>query len=105
MLKHSMRRGIHIAVTLLAIVAAACCLKGNCHPGANADDCCRNTAPDATRLLAPIVASHQPVTSLVSSIAIRVALFPPPVFHRLTHQFTHSPPQAFHAAVNLPLLV
>lgn len=59
-----MRRTIHIAVALVTVLllvrpfecfagnitqeSADCCAKGKCHPGRNADDCCRNmTSADA----------------------------------------------------------
>src|SRR5665213_4044825 len=58
-----MRRGLHITITLMAVVlllrpfdcldgsspkrqAMECCLKGKCAPTAKADECCKKTTPD-----------------------------------------------------------
>ena len=121
MLKHRMRRGIHIAVALLLIVvligpsdcfangaktreAAACCLKGECHPGANADDCCKNTAPDGSRILAPTASNHH-VPLVIATLADNATLVLSPVFQRLTSKLRHGPPQPSLATLNLPLLI
>jgi hypothetical protein len=121
MLKNRMRRGIHIAVVLQVIVvligpsdcfanstktreAAACCPKGECHPGANADDCCKNTAPDGARLMAATATNHH-VPLVVSPVAESGTLVSPPVFERLTNERRHPPPQPSLATVNLPLLI
>src|SRR5258708_28530680 len=102
MLRLRMRRGIHIAVALLAIAvlvtpldcftsgvrtreAAACCLKGECHPGANADDCCKNTVPDGTRLVAS-TATNNDVALVVSPVADSAWLVLAPVFQQLTNE-------------------
>lgn len=116
-----MRRGFQIAVALLAIVvligpsdcfanpaktreAAACCLKGECHPGANADDCCKNTAPDGPRSMLTTATNHD-VPLVVSPVAESGMLVSPPVFERLTNELRHAPPQASLATVILPLLI
>ena len=121
MLRVKMRRGIHIAVTLFAIVAviapldcftngvltreaAACCLKGDCHPGANADDCCKNTLPDTSRLMPP-TATNQHFPLVVSIVVDSSTLVSTPVFQRLTDELRHPPPTPSLATVNLPLLV
>ena len=121
MLKYRMRRGIHIAVALLVIVvligpsdcfangakaheAAACCLKGECHPGANADDCCKNMPPDGARLMAATAMNHH-VPLVVSPVAESCTLVSPPVFERLTNELRHPSPQPSLATVNLPLLI
>jgi len=121
MLRVKMRRGIHIAVTLFAIVAviapldcftngvltreaAACCLKGDCHPGANADDCCKNTLPDTSRLM-PLTATNQHFPLVVSIVVDSSTLVSTPVFQRLTNELGHPPPTPSLATVNLPLLV
>jgi thiosulfate dehydrogenase [quinone] large subunit len=121
MLKDRMRLGIHIAATLLAVVtlitpldclssgertreAAACCLKGECHPGANADDCCKNTVPDGSLLLAPIAKNHH-VPLVVSTVADSGTLVSTQVSQRLTNELTHPPPPRFLATVDLPLLI
>lgn len=119
-LKLRMQRGIHIAVTLIAVVAviapldcftngvrtreaAVCCLKGNCHPRANADDCCKNTLPETSRLMPPTATNqHFPlVLMVVDTSTLGLA----PVFHRLTNEFRHPPTTPSLATVNLPLLV
>lgn len=120
MLRLTMRRGIHIAVTLFAVVAiiapldcftnvqtreaAACCLKGDCHPGANADDCCKNTLPDTSRLMLP-TATNQHFPLVVSIVVDTSALVSTPVLERLTNELRHPPPRPLLATVNLPLLV
>jgi hypothetical protein len=116
-----MRRGIHIPETLLAVVAlimpldcfttgmktreaAASCLKGECHPGGNADDCCKNTAPDGRWVVAPTARNHH--FPLVVSIVVQTgALVSTPVFQRLTNELRHPPPQQSLATVNLPPLI
>ena len=116
-----MRRGIHIAVTLLAIVAlirpfdcfaasvktheaAACCLKGECHPGANADDCCKNTVPDSAGLTVPAVTSHH-VLVFMGTVADSATLIVAPVFQRLTDEHRNPPPRPSLTTVSLPLLI
>ena len=121
MVRLKMRPGIHIAVTLFAVVAAiapsdcftngirtreaaACCLKGDCHPGANADDCCKNnTLPDTSRLMPPTANQHFPL--VVSTVVDTSTLVSTPVFQRLTNELRHPPPTPSLATVNLPLLV
>ena len=121
MLKVRMRRGIHIAVTLVAVVAliipldcftsgvrtreaAACCLKGECHPGANADDCCKNTVSDSSRLMALAATSHH-VPLAMATVADSPTPVLAPVFQRLTNELRHPPPKPSFATVNLPLLI
>jgi len=121
MLKYRMRRGIHIAVAPLVIVvligssdcfangaktreAAACCLKGECHPGANADDCCKNTAPDSPRLVGTTATNHD-VPLVVSPVEEIGTLLSPPLFERLTNELRHPRPHPSLATVNLPLLI
>ena len=121
MLRLRMRRGIHIAVTLFAVVAviapldcftngvrtreaAACCLKGDCHPGANADDCCKNTLPDSSRLMPP-AATNQHFPLVVSIVVDTSALVSTPFFQRLTNELRQPPLTPSLATVNLPLLV
>ena len=121
MLKDRMRRGFHNVVTLLAVVvlvlpldcftsgvrtreAAACCLKGECHPGANADDCCKNTVPDGSLLLAPTAKNHH-VPLVVSTVADSGTLVSTRVSQRLTNELRHPPPPRFLATVDLPLLI
>jgi hypothetical protein len=64
-----MRRGIHISVSVIAILlllkpfdcfssgpftqkAADCCKKGKCAPSRNSDDCCKGTLPGGKQLMA-----------------------------------------------------
>jgi hypothetical protein len=121
MLKLRMRRVIHIAVTLLAVVAlitpldcfttgmktregAACCLKGECYRSANADDCCKNTAPDGSWILAPTASNHH-VPLVIATLADNATLVLSPVFQRLTSKLRHGPPKPSLATLNLPLLI
>src|SRR5262245_43488237 len=70
-----MRRGIHITVSLMAVLllmkpfdcfssgqftqkAADCCNKGRCVPTANADDCCKGTLPSGKQLVASKAPHH-----------------------------------------------
>ena len=64
-----MRRGVDIAIAILAVVglirpldclaatftkqAAACCARGKCLPSANADDCCKGSVPAGKQLTTP----------------------------------------------------
>ncbi len=115
-----MRRGVHIAVALLAVFllarpldcfssgkfdkkAADCCKKGKCSPS-NSDDCCRGTVPDGNQLATSKAADHsQPVLDVVMAdvpgtisqllvISPLIEVHPPP----------GSPPDS---RLNLPLLV
>ena len=121
MLRVRMRRGIHIAATLLAVVAlimpldcftsgvrtreaAACCLKGECHPGANADDCCKNTVPDSSRLMALAATSHYVPLAMATVVDSRTPVLAP-VFQRLTNELGLPPPKPSLATANLPLLI
>ena len=69
-----MRRGVHIAVALLAVFllvrpfdcfaggkfdqkAADCCKKGKCSPS-NSDDCCKATVPDGNQFATSKAADH-----------------------------------------------
>ena len=80
-----MRRGIHIAIAVLAILllakpfdcfaggawtqkAADCCHKGKCTPGPNADECCQASVPEGNQFLASKAANDAtPVIDLVST--------------------------------------
>ena len=60
-----MRRDIHIAIALTAVLllvrpldclgmsleAADCCIKGKCFPTVNSDDCCKGALPYGTQLI------------------------------------------------------
>ena len=121
MLKYGMRSCIHTAVTLLAVVAlitpfdcftsgvrtreaAACCIKGECHPGADADDCCKNTVRDGSLLLVPTASSHDVLFGM-TIVANSATLVLAPVFMRLTNELRHPPRKPSSATVNLPLLI
>ncbi len=70
-----MRRGIHIAIALLAIIlvakpfdcfaggawtkkAADCCKKGKCAPRADADECCKATVPGGNQFVGAKPVDH-----------------------------------------------
>ena len=116
-----MRRGLHIAISLLTVVlllrpldcfaagvlsreAAECCLKGKCAPKANADECCKHTVPDSNLLVTSTAADHSSplvafvavqIPGLVSSLTLRV----------LGDPVRHPPPRIELAAPSLPLLI
>jgi hypothetical protein len=116
-----MKRGIHILVTLLAIVmlvrpfdcfaigapsqkSADCCLKGKCTPTANSDECCKSVVPDASQLLTPKAADH--LSPLVAFTAIHISiLISPMIFERLAAPVKHPPPLVGVNADSLPLLI
>lgn len=115
-----MRRGLHIAVSLLVIVLVArpfdcfanartpeamkCCMKGQCAPTAKADDCCKNTVPDTDHFLGVKAAGHR---------ALLVALVPTSVSKPLPALWLtayedlgrHPPPPIGVPALNLPLII
>ena len=120
MLEKSMRRGLHIAISLIAVVllvrpfdcfassektreAADCCLKGTCHPSANSDGCCKNTVPDGNQLATAKAGDHTP--ALVAVIATDSAsLISPLRFQDLANPVRH-PPRIGLTAPSLPLLI
>jgi hypothetical protein len=116
----SVRRRVHIALTVLAVLvflkpfdcfaggftrkAAACCAKGKCLPSSNADECCKNTVPSGNHLSAPKAPDHAaplyalmiadlPAVVAAPSIAFSVDETPAP---------PGSPP---NSRLNLPLLI
>lgn len=115
-----MRRAVHITVSLLAVLllarpfecfagaappaqAADCCLKGKCGPRANADECCKHSAPDSNQLVNSKKADHS-----APLLALEPAGVPPGLCHLV---FAHSadlvgpsPPPSLTAR-NLPLLI
>src|ERR1700704_5798261 len=80
-----MRRGIHIAIAVLAILliakpfdcfaggawtqkAADCCHKGKCTPGPNADECCKGTVPGGDHFLGSKGPDHSsPIVDFAST--------------------------------------
>ena len=115
-----MRRGVQIVVSLLAIVllvrpfdcfasvrtreALDCCLKGKCVPGANADDCCKNTVPAANHLLASKAAGHwtPEMTFGAPEVSARLLL---PAVHISVDTFRRAPPPPNLTTLNRPLLI
>jgi hypothetical protein len=114
------RRGIHIAITVLAIVgiirpfdclagtftrkAAACCAKGKCLPSSNADDCCKNTVPGGNQQSAPKAPEHSTEFAALITAAIPNAIALPIVgiYFDGAHAPPGSPPDS---QLNLPLLI
>ena len=118
--KEEMRRGVQIVVSLLAIVllvrpfdcfagvrtreAMDCCLKGKCIPGANSDDCCKNTVPAANQSLAAKVAGHwTPMLSL--GVPAVSAPLPLPAVQISVDSFRRAPPPPNLTTLNRPLLI
>src|SRR5579864_8931482 len=80
-----MRRGMHIALALLAIIlvakpfdcfaggawtkkAADCCKKGKCAPRPDADECCKATVPGGNQFVGAKLVDHSaPVAELTSA--------------------------------------
>ena len=115
-----MRRGVHIAVALLAVFllarpldcfsrgkfdkkAADCCKKGKCSPS-NSDDCCRGTVPDGNQLVTSKAADcSQPVLDVVMadipSTILQLSVISPLIE---VHPPPGSPPDL---RINLPLLI
>jgi len=115
-----MRRGVHIAVTLLAVFllvrpfdclaggkfdqkAADCCKKGKCSPS-NSDDCCKATVQDGNHLLTTKATDHSP-----PALEVAMADVPSTTLQLLVTSFfveVHAPPGSppdFRR--NLPLLI
>lgn len=115
-----MRRGIHIAIALAAIVLLArpfdcfangpltkktmeCCKKGKCAPKADADECCKGTLPNGNEFFGSKPTGH---VAAVVDVAISHELQPDapmffePVF--IVHSPPGSPPDL---RLNLPLLI
>jgi hypothetical protein len=116
-----MKRGIHVSVSLLAVVLLArpfdcfaglnhgresmeCCLQGKCAPTAQSDDCCKNTVPDGGQLVQTKGGGHSaPLVALsFAPVSIDVLEFST---HDLTDSFRHPPPSPGLTSRNLPLLI
>jgi hypothetical protein len=114
-----MRRSIHIAIALLAVLAlvrpfdclaftrksAACCMKGKCMPSANADECCKGTAPGSSNQLSTTKATdHSTHLPALGSAIIAAALADPSVI--CSFDEAHAPPGSPPSSrLNLPLLI
>ena len=114
-----MRRGIHIATAILAVLllakpfncfaggawsqkAADCCHKGKCAPGANADDCCKASVPGSSEFLESKAAND----SAVDLVSLSGPVLNPVSFAGESLFIVHSPvgsPPGTH--LNLPLLI
>lgn len=115
-----MRRGVHIAISLLAVLliikpfdcfsatkftkeSADCCKRGKCRPSTG-DDCCKGSLPDGLNLVTASKA-HQHQTPVALPV-IGTALIAEPVFMRATLYETYAPPGSPPGSrVNLPLLI
>src|SRR5437016_2355305 len=96
-----MRRAIHLAVVVLAIIllakpfdcfasapltqeAADCCKKGKCAPTAKADDCCTTTVPGGNQFLGAKTPGHSALVfdfmAVNESVLISPLLHYDPVF-------------------------
>jgi hypothetical protein len=116
-----MRRGLHIALSLMAVLLLAapfdcfasgiskqkatdCCLKGKCAPTANADDCCKVSVPDAHQLLTSNTASAS--SPLIAFTVAHDATSTAPVTCVPFAVQVDHPPSGFNLSVgNLPLLI
>ncbi len=116
-----MKRGIHIVLSLLAVVmlvrpldcfaggmrnreAMDCCLKGKCAPTANSDDCCKNTVPGGNHFLLSKAAGHLASVATIPLAPVSLAI-PALSAEALDDSVTHPPPLANLTARNLPLLI
>jgi hypothetical protein len=115
-----MRRGVHIAVALLAVFllvrpfdcfssgkfdqkAMDCCKKGKCSPS-NPDDCCKATVPSGNQLATVRTTDHSlPVLDVVladaPSTTFQLSVI---TLFVETHQPPGTPP---NLSLNLPLLI
>ena len=118
-----MRRAIHIAVALVTVLllvrpfdcfagtmtpqAADCCAKGKCHPGRNADECCRNMTPTSTQLSVLGPSHHHAVPVPDFTVATELIVVPQRIVSLqagagLSSSPPGSPPGTHR---NLPLLI
>jgi hypothetical protein len=116
-----MRRGVHITVSLLAVLllvkefdcfssgpftkqAAECCKKGKCVPSSNADDCCKGTLPGGKQLVASKAPHHsRPTLDLITTDAAGAIA---PAFATIAFADVHAPPGSPPISrLNLPLLI
>ena len=119
-----MRRGIHIVISLVVILAlvrpfdcfagmttrkaADCCARGKCLPTSDADDCCKATLPADTQIVAAKISHFTSVPSLDFSAIALPAMVAPQIIQsigpseRLTVKPPGSPPGSNRS---LPLLI
>jgi hypothetical protein len=116
-----MRRGIHIAIAVLAILllakpfdcfaggawtqkAADCCHKGKCTPEPKADECCQASVPEGNQFLGSKAANDAaPVIDLVSSTGPVLSI---ELFHGDSTLAAWPPPGSPpYSRLNLPLLI
>jgi hypothetical protein len=115
-----MRRSIQIVVSMLAIVllvrpfdcfatartpeAMKCCLKGQCAPSAEADDCCKNTVPATNHFLASNAAGQwAPLLALAPApVSVPLAMMSVPA---CVDSLRRPPPPFSLTGLNLPLLI
>src|SRR6266851_3989156 len=116
-----MQRGIHIVVSLFAVLllvepfdcfssgqftqkAADCCRKGKCVPSSNADDCCKGTLPGGKQLVVSKAPHHStPTLDLITTDAPGPLA---PAFAKSAFADVHTPPWSPPISrVNLPLLI
>ena len=115
-----MRRGVHIAVALLAVFllvrpfdcfssgkfdqkAADCCKKGKCSPS-NPDDCCKTTVPGGNQLATVQATDHSvpvPDVVLAEAPSTTFQMSATALFVEI-HQPPGTPPDL---SLNLPLLI
>lgn len=120
MLNLKMRRGLHIAIALVAVFlfarpfdcfasgkfdrnAADCCAKGKCHQSADADPCCQSSTPDGNHLAGGKAAEHSsPLLAVISDTVPNLA--PPQQVEAPLVAVNHPPPLG-RTTSNLPLLI
>jgi hypothetical protein len=115
-----MRRGVHIAIAVLAVVtllqpfdcfgavfskkAAQCCHKGKCLPTKDADECCKATVPSGNQLTAPKSPDHSTQLPVVLVSEAPITLVAPSFTVVLDE--AHAPPGSPPGSrFNLPLLI
>lgn len=115
-----MRRGLHIAVSLMAVIllirpfdcfaasspsrqAADCCLKSKCVPTANSDECCKNTVPTDDQIAPSKAAEHS--SPLIALMAVQIPTAAPPIVLALSDPVRHPPPGIPVTSPGLPLLI
>jgi len=116
-----MKRGVHIFVSLVAVVLLArpfdcfataqpsreamdCCLKGKCGPSAKSDECCQNSSPDKGQFTIAKTGQHfgpQPVLAPASTLAT----VPDSSSDGSIDLMRHPPPMRGFIARSLPLLI